>query len=125
VQVSRLPVLLLIFTFRATYISSRSSKYMYENYYFLLFFQEILKYSEKAGEDTKDLHRALEVMCVVPKAANDMMNVGRLQGFNVRVDTITNGFYYHSNGSNNSFLLSLICHFLFCHHFIMYLVSFF
>ena len=35
------------------------------------------------GDDTKNLQRAVQVMCVVPKAADDMMNVGRLQGFNV------------------------------------------
>lgn len=29
------------------------------------------------------LQRAVEVMCVVPKRCNDMMNVGRLQGFDV------------------------------------------
>ena len=46
-------------------------------------FQDILKYTEKAGLDTKDLVRAVAVMHVVPKAANDMMNVGRLQGFAV------------------------------------------
>ena len=34
-------------------------------------------------EDSSDLRKALQVMCVVPKAANDMMQVGRLQGFNV------------------------------------------
>jgi hypothetical protein len=45
--------------------------------------QDIVKYTEKAGEDTKDVKRALHVMCVVPKAANDMMQVGRLQGFDV------------------------------------------
>jgi hypothetical protein len=45
--------------------------------------QDILKYSERANQDTTDLKRALEVMQVVPKAANDMMNVGRLQGFDV------------------------------------------
>lgn len=28
--------------------------------------------------------KAVEVMCVVPKRCNDMMNVGRLQGFDVR-----------------------------------------
>jgi len=43
-----------------------------------------LKHTERAGEDTKDLQRALEVMCIIPKAANDMMNVGRLKGFEVR-----------------------------------------
>lgn len=30
------------------------------------------------------LQKAIEVMCVVPKRCNDMMNVGRLQGFEVR-----------------------------------------
>lgn len=29
--------------------------------------------------------RAVEVMCFVPKRCNDMMNVGRLQGFQVSV----------------------------------------
>ena len=43
-----------------------------------------MKHTEHAGDDTKDLQRALEVMCIIPKAANDMMNVGRLQGFDVR-----------------------------------------
>ena len=46
-------------------------------------FQDILKYSERIGCDTTDLKKAVEVMHVVPKAANDMMNVGRLQGFDV------------------------------------------
>jgi len=45
--------------------------------------QEILKYTERAGLDSTDLKKAVEVMRVVPKAANDMMNVGRLQGFEV------------------------------------------
>lgn len=30
-----------------------------------------------------NLQRAVEVMCIVPKRCNDMMNVGRLQGFDV------------------------------------------
>jgi triple functional domain protein len=50
-----------------------------------LLLRDILKYSDKAGEDTKDLQRAVEVMCIVPKAANDMMNVGRLQGFTGKI----------------------------------------
>ena len=45
--------------------------------------QDILKYTERAKEDPTDLKKALRVMCVVPKAANDMMQVGRLQGFDV------------------------------------------
>lgn len=47
-----------------------------------------MKHTERAGEDTKDLQRALEVMCIIPKAANDMMNVGRLQGFEVRIHIV-------------------------------------
>lgn len=45
--------------------------------------QDILKYTEKAEEDPTELKKALRVMRVVPKAANDMMQVGRLQGFDV------------------------------------------
>lgn len=45
--------------------------------------QDIVKYTEKAEEDPTELRKALRVMCVVPKAANDMMQVGRLQGFDV------------------------------------------
>lgn len=30
------------------------------------------------------LQKSVEVMCIVPKRCNDMMNVGRLQGFDVR-----------------------------------------
>lgn len=34
--------------------------------------------------DVLSLQKAVEVMCIVPKRCNDMMNVGRLQGFDVR-----------------------------------------
>ncbi|XP_013406605.1 kalirin isoform X3 [Lingula anatina] len=50
-----------------------------------LLLKDIMKHTQKAGLDTKDLERALEVMRVVPKAANDMMNVGRLQGFDGKI----------------------------------------
>jgi hypothetical protein len=46
-----------------------------------LLLKDILKYTEKAEEDPTELKKALRVMCIVPKAANDMMQVGRLQGF--------------------------------------------
>eukprot|EP00914_Ancora_sagittata_P034740 GHVO01070100.1.p1 GENE.GHVO01070100.1~~GHVO01070100.1.p1 ORF type:complete len:565 (+),score=84.97 GHVO01070100.1:524-2218(+) len=46
-----------------------------------LLLKDILKNTERAGEDTKTLERALEVMIKTPKEANDMMNVSRLQGF--------------------------------------------
>lgn len=51
----------------------------------IFFFQDILKYTEKAGldEESQNLRKAVQIMHVVPKAANDMMNVGRLQGFDV------------------------------------------
>lgn len=50
-----------------------------------LLLRDILKYTERAGlmSEVEPLKRALEVMIVVPKAANDMMDVGRLQGFDV------------------------------------------
>ncbi|XP_064646133.1 triple functional domain protein-like isoform X3 [Lineus longissimus] len=50
-----------------------------------LLLRDIMKHSEKAGADCRDLEKALQVMKVVPKAANDMMQVGRLQGFNGKI----------------------------------------
>ncbi|RUS82343.1 hypothetical protein EGW08_009896, partial [Elysia chlorotica] len=50
-----------------------------------LLLKDILKYTERAKEDPTDLKKALRVMCVVPKAANDMMQVGRLQGFDGKI----------------------------------------
>ncbi|KAI2663687.1 Rho guanine nucleotide exchange factor 25 [Labeo rohita] len=46
-----------------------------------LLLKDFLKYYTKAGRQTEDLERAVEVMRFVPKRCNDMMNVGRLQGF--------------------------------------------
>ncbi|XP_029657628.1 kalirin isoform X4 [Octopus sinensis] len=46
-----------------------------------LLLKDILTHTQKAGLDTADIQKAVTVMCVVPKAANDMMQVGRLQGF--------------------------------------------
>lgn len=45
------------------------------------------KYTLKAGleKEAEDLKKAVHVMHVVPKAANDMMNVGRLQGFEGKI----------------------------------------
>ncbi|XP_010873420.2 rho guanine nucleotide exchange factor 25 isoform X2 [Esox lucius] len=50
-----------------------------------LLLKDFLKYYTKAGMDTEDLERAVEVMCFVPKRCNDMMNVGRLQGFEGKI----------------------------------------
>ncbi|XP_055928979.1 rho guanine nucleotide exchange factor 25-like isoform X4 [Argiope bruennichi] len=52
-----------------------------------LLLKDILKYTEKAGleEEAQNLRKAVQIMHVVPKAANDMMNVGRLQGFDGKI----------------------------------------
>ncbi|KAF7707997.1 triple functional domain protein-like isoform X2 [Silurus meridionalis] len=50
-----------------------------------LLLKDFLKFSRKAGVDTAELEKAVEVMCVVPKRCNDMMNVGRLQGFDGKI----------------------------------------
>ncbi|XP_075868965.1 triple functional domain protein isoform X3 [Nelusetta ayraudi] len=50
-----------------------------------LLLKDLFKISKKAGLDTTELEKAIEVMCVVPKRCNDMMNVGRLQGFEGKI----------------------------------------
>lgn len=50
-----------------------------------LLLKDFLKYYSKAGRDVGELQRAVEVMCFVPKRCNDMMNVGRLQGFEGKI----------------------------------------
>lgn len=50
-----------------------------------LMLKEIKKYMEKEGQDCHSLNRAIEIMVTVPKNADDMMNVGRLQGFEGRI----------------------------------------
>ncbi|XP_053570468.1 triple functional domain protein isoform X2 [Bombina bombina] len=50
-----------------------------------LLLKDFLKYSKKACVDIAELERAVEVMCIVPKRCNDMMNVGRLQGFDGKI----------------------------------------
>ncbi|XP_055520297.1 rho guanine nucleotide exchange factor 25-like [Leucoraja erinacea] len=39
----------------------------------------------KAGSEESEWHKAVEVMCFVPRRCNDMMNVGRLQGFEGKI----------------------------------------
>jgi len=51
-----------------------------------LMLKDILKYSERANvteEELNALKAAYHIMQIVPKSANDMMDVGRLQGFEV------------------------------------------
>ncbi|XP_076008806.1 triple functional domain protein isoform X2 [Genypterus blacodes] len=50
-----------------------------------LLLKDLLRLSKKACADTTELDKAVEVMCVVPKRCNDMMNVGRLQGFEGKI----------------------------------------
>ncbi|XP_060073162.1 kalirin-like isoform X1 [Ylistrum balloti] len=50
-----------------------------------LLLKDIQKHTERIGQDTKPLQAAMVVMCNVPKEANDMMQVGRLQGFNGKI----------------------------------------
>ncbi|KAM9785529.1 LOW QUALITY PROTEIN: rho guanine nucleotide exchange factor 25 [Neosynchiropus ocellatus] len=50
-----------------------------------LLLKDFLKFYTKAGMDTDELERAVEVMCFVPKHCDDMMNVGRLQGFEGKI----------------------------------------
>uniref|UniRef100_A0AAY4EBG9 non-specific serine/threonine protein kinase n=1 Tax=Denticeps clupeoides TaxID=299321 RepID=A0AAY4EBG9_9TELE len=46
-----------------------------------LLLKDFLKYSSKAGMDCQDIEKAVNLMSQVPKLCNDMMNLGRLQGF--------------------------------------------
>ncbi|XP_060630961.2 kalirin isoform X8 [Anolis sagrei] len=46
-----------------------------------LLLKDFLKYSEKAGLECSEIEKAVDLMCLVPKRCNDMMNLGRLQGF--------------------------------------------
>uniref|UniRef100_A0A8C2J521 non-specific serine/threonine protein kinase n=1 Tax=Cyprinus carpio TaxID=7962 RepID=A0A8C2J521_CYPCA len=46
-----------------------------------LLLKDFLKYSAKAGLNCQDIERAVDLMSQVPKLCNDMMNLGRLQGF--------------------------------------------
>jgi len=47
--------------------------------------EAILKHSLRAGleKEAKSVEMAFHVMTVVPNQANDMMDIGRLQGFEV------------------------------------------
>ena len=49
--------------------------------------EAILKHSQRAGlvEEAVAIEQAFHVMTVVPNQANDMMDIGRLQGFEVHL----------------------------------------
>ncbi|KAL4608981.1 kalirin-like isoform X1 [Arapaima gigas] len=46
-----------------------------------LLLKDFLKYTSKAGMDCQDIEKAVDLMFLVPKRCNDMMNLGRLQGY--------------------------------------------
>ncbi|XP_068612674.1 kalirin-like [Brachionichthys hirsutus] len=46
-----------------------------------LLLKDFLKYTSKAGLDCEEMEKAVELMSLVPKRCNDMMNLGRLQGY--------------------------------------------
>ncbi|KAL7369970.1 hypothetical protein ABVT39_014719 [Epinephelus coioides] len=46
-----------------------------------LLLKDFLKYTSKAGLDCDEIEKAVELMSLVPKRCNDMMNLGRLQGY--------------------------------------------
>ncbi|KYB28884.1 Triple functional domain protein-like Protein [Tribolium castaneum] len=52
-----------------------------------LMLKDILKYTERAGltAEAEPLRTAYQIMVDLPKAANDMMDVGRLQGFDGKI----------------------------------------
>ncbi|KAK5874754.1 hypothetical protein CesoFtcFv8_027314 [Champsocephalus esox] len=46
-----------------------------------LLLKDFLKYTLKAGLGGEDIEKAVDLMSLVPKRCNDMMNLGRLQGY--------------------------------------------
>jgi hypothetical protein len=65
-----------------------------------LLLKDILKYTERMGVTPAELEMlkfATHVMHVVPKEANDMMNVGRLQGFDVSDALLVMLYSLHNN----------------------------
>uniref|UniRef100_A0AAY4AWN7 Non-specific serine/threonine protein kinase n=1 Tax=Denticeps clupeoides TaxID=299321 RepID=A0AAY4AWN7_9TELE len=46
-----------------------------------LLLKDFLKYSSKAALDCQEIEKAVDLMFLVPKRCNDMMNLGRLQGY--------------------------------------------
>ncbi|XP_032241354.2 triple functional domain protein isoform X5 [Nematostella vectensis] len=50
-----------------------------------LLLKDFVKYTERAGLDIIELKRALHLMHVVPKKANDFLNVGMLEGYTGKI----------------------------------------
>ncbi|XP_069790490.1 rho guanine nucleotide exchange factor 25-like [Narcine bancroftii] len=72
-----------------------------------LLLKDFLKYSKKAELDTTQLEKAVEVMSFVPRLCNDMMNVGRLQGFEGKITAqgkLLQQDTFHAEEQDSSFL---------------------
>ncbi|XP_055630894.1 triple functional domain protein [Toxorhynchites rutilus septentrionalis] len=73
-----------------------------------LLLKDILKHTQRAGlaEEIPGLKDAMHIMRVVPKAANDMMDVGRLQKFEGKITAqgklLLHGPLYCVEGASNS-----------------------
>ncbi|XP_049540930.1 triple functional domain protein [Anopheles darlingi] len=73
-----------------------------------LLLKDILKHTQRAGltEEIPGLKDAMHIMQVVPKAANDMMDVGRLQKFEGKITTqgklLLHGPLYCVEGASSS-----------------------
>jgi hypothetical protein len=78
--------------------------------------EAILKHSLRAGleQEAKSVEMAFHVMTVVPNQANDMMDIGRLQGF--EVNCLLFGFIlyfmYDECKPCDNFKASEVCHVL-------------
>ena len=61
-----------------------------------LLIKDIHKHTERAGltHEAELLRKALNIMTVVPKAADDMMHVGRIKGFEVGVFFVLFSYIY-------------------------------
>ncbi|XP_068751668.1 kalirin-like isoform X6 [Montipora capricornis] len=53
-----------------------------------LLLKDFVKYTAKAGLDTTELKKALDMMHIVPKKANDMMNVGMLECYTGKIQAL-------------------------------------
>lgn len=74
-----------------------------------LMLKDILKYTERAGivAEIEPLRAAYKIMVVVPKTANDMMDVGRLQGFEVCKNEIDMNLFYTEKCLQQKFSLEV------------------
>ena len=88
-------------------------------YHMLL--EAIVKYSQRAGctEEAEALSKAFHVMTVVPNQANDMMDIGRLQGFEGNIYNLNKYLAQQSEGLDHTpfsyfVKLPLLFHDFFC-----------